>query len=210
MKKISFWLNIVLLVAVAVLFYLHFQSADGITSEKEETTQSEKQQQKEFDSYDNLRVAYVNIDTLLAGYDMYVDKRDEFIEQQTSSQQELQSRSQQLQREFNELKEKLNKGLITRAKARMMQRNLGEKEQKLRQLQQQKSSELAEKEQVIYRQVLNSVMDYMEKYADEKNYHYILSYSFGGPILYKKEAFNVTQNVLKGLNEKYAKKQEEN
>jgi outer membrane protein len=208
MKKISFWLNIVLLVAVAVLFYLHFQTTDGKISKESETTQAEKQQQKEFDSYDNLRVAYVNIDSLLAGYDMYVDKRDEFIEQQTSSQQELQNRSQQLREEFNKLKEKLNKGLITRAKARMMQKDLGQKEQKLRQLQQQKSSQLAEKEQVIYRQVLNSVMDYLDNYAEEKNYHYILSYSFGGPLLYKKEAFNITQSVLTGLNEKYAKKQE--
>jgi outer membrane protein len=210
MKKISFWLNIVLLIAVAVLFYLHFQTSDGKISKKSETTQTEKQQQKEFNSYDNLRIAYVNIDTLLAGYDMYIDKRDEFIEQQTSSQQELQSRSQQLRQEFNQLKEKLNKGLITRAKARMMQQDLGEKEQRLRQLRQKKSSELAEREQVIYRQVLNSVMDYLDKYAEEKNYHYILSYSFGGPLLYKKDAFNVTQSVVKGLNEEYAKKQEEN
>jgi outer membrane protein len=207
MKKISFWLNIVLLVAVAVLFYLHFQSGEGKTTQKGEVTEAEKQQQKEFNSYDNLRVAYVNIDSLLAGYDMYVDKRDEFIEQQTSSQQELQSRSQQLRQEFNELKEKLNKGLITRAKARMMQKDLGEKEQRLRQLRQQKSSELAEKEQVIYRQVLNSVMDYLDEYAAEKNYHYILSYSFGGPLLYKKNEFNITNNVLKGLNERYAEKQ---
>ncbi len=207
MKKISFWLNIVLIVAVAVLFFLHFQSNDGITtSDKGKTSAEEKQ--KEFESYDNLRVAYVNIDSLLNGYDMYIDKRDEFVEEQTNSQSELQSRSRQLQQEFNELREKLNKGMITRAKAQMMQRNLGEKEQKLRQLRQNMSSELAEKEQVIYRQVLNSVMDYLDDYAEKHDYHYILSYSFGGPVLYKKDDFEITQDVLKGLNEEYAKEQD--
>ena len=206
MKKISFWLNIVLLVAVAVLFFLHFQANDGvITSDKGKTNAEEKQ--KEFESYDNLRVAYVNIDSLLNGYDMYIDKRDEFVEEQTSSQSELQSRSRQLQEEFNELREKLNKGMITRAKAQMMQRNLGEKEQKLRQLRQNMSSELAEKEQVIYRQVLNSVMEYLDEYAAKNDYHYILSYSFGGPVLYKKDEFDITKDVLKGLNEEYANEQ---
>ena len=138
---------------------------------------------------------------------MYIDKRDEFVEEQTNSQSELQSRSRQLQKEFNELREKLNKGMITRAKAQMMQRNLGEKEQKLRQLRQNMSSELAEKEQVIYRQVLNSVMEYLDEYAEKHDYHYILSYSFGGPVLYKKEEFDVTKDVLKGLNEEYANEQ---
>jgi len=203
MKKISFWLNIVLIVAVAVLFFLHFQANDGVTSSDKEKKSTEEKQ-KEFESYDNLRVAYVNIDSLLNGYDMYIDKRDEFVEEQTNSQSELQSRSRQLQKEFNELREKLNKGMITRAKAQMMQRNLGEKEQKLRQLRQNMSSELAEKEQVIYRQVLNSVMEYLDEYAEKHDYHYILSYSFGGPVLYKKEEFDVTKDVLKGLNEEYA------
>jgi len=207
MKKLSFWLNIVLLIAVAVLFYLHFQTNDATsTSEK---TQEEKEQQKEFDSYDHLRVAYVNIDSLLSDYDMYIDKRDDFIQEQTSSQAELKSRSKQLQQEFSQLKEKLNKGLITRAKARMMQKNLGQKEQKLYQLRQNMSSKLAEREQVIYRQVLNNVMDYLDQYASENNYHYILSYSFGGPLLYKKDQFNITKSVLKGLNKQYAEKQEQ-
>jgi outer membrane protein len=140
---------------------------------------------------------------------MYQDKRDEFVEEQTSSQAELQSRSQELKQKFQDLREKLNKGMITRAKAQMMQKDLGQKEQQLYQLRSQMSSELAEKEQVIYRQVLNSVMDYLEDYADNHNYHYILSYSFGGPILYKKEKLNVTPEVLKGLNKAYQNKNQE-
>ncbi|MGM0496555.1 MAG: OmpH family outer membrane protein [Bacteroidota bacterium] len=207
MKKISFWLNIILIVAVAVLFFLHFQTNDGITTSDSKKEKEEKQ--KEFDSYDNLRVAYVNIDSLLNGYDMYTEKRDDFVEEQTSSQSKLQNRSQQLQQEFNELKNKVDKGMITRAKAQMMQRNLSEKEQELRQLSQNMSSELSEKEQVIYRQVLNNVMDYLDEYAEEHDYHYILSYSFGGPVLYKNDQFNITQEVLAGLNEEYDKEQQE-
>jgi outer membrane protein len=207
MNKISPILNIILIVAVAVLFY--FQFSGGKSSESEKETKEQKATEKAFQSYNQLRVAYVNIDSLLSDYDMYEDKRDEFVEDQSSSQAELQNRSQRLQQEFQELKEKLSKGLITRAKARMMQQELGQKEQELYQLRNNLTSKLAEKEQVIYRQVLNSVMDYMEGYADKHNYHYVLSYSFGGPVLYSAEKFDVTRDVLKGLNKEYNKKQKE-
>src|SRR6056297_73584 len=206
MRKINLTINIVLIIAVAVLFVLQFTSV----GEKKEQAKSEAKQESTEGTVSiegDLRVAYVNIDTLLAGYQMYQDKRDDFVEQQTSSQAELQSRSQELQQRVQDLREKLSKGMITRAKAQMLQKDLGEKEQQLYQLRDQMSSELAEKEQVIYRQVLNSVMEYLEEYAEKHDYHYILSYSFGGPVLYKKEEFDVTKDVLKGLNEEYANEQ---
>ena len=202
MKKINLIINIVLGIAVIVLFVFQFTSLDQ-PLKKETESKEAAESAKGTEIKGNLRIAYVNIDTLLADYHMYQDKRDEFIEQQSSSQAKLQDRSQELQQEFQELKEKLSKGLITRSKARIMQQDLGKKEQELYQMRDQITSELAEKEQVIYRQVLNSVTEYLDDYADEHNYHFILSYSFGGPILYKHERFNITQRVVEGLNEQY-------
>ncbi len=205
MNKISPVLNIILLIAVAVLFYLHF-SGEGSTKESTKKSKSETTEEA-FQSYNQLRVAYVDIDSLLADYQMYQDKRDEFLEDQTNSQAKLESKSRELQSEFQDLREKLNKGLITRAKAQMMQQELGQKEQQLYQMRDNISSELAEKEQVIYRQVLNSIMEYLDEYAAENNYHYVLSYSFGGPLLYRANKFNITKDVLTGLNNAYEKEQ---
>ncbi len=208
MRKVNLIINIVLAIAVVVLFVLQFTPV-GEQQQADQAKDKQEQKKGETTIKGDLRVAYVNIDSLLAGYQMYQDKRDEFVEEQTSSQAELQSRSQELKQKFQDLREKLNKGLITRAKAQMMQKDLGQKEQQLYQLRSQMSSELAEREQVIYRQVLNSVMDYLEDYTDNHNYHYILSYSFGGPILYKKEKLNITSEVLKGLNQAYQNKNQE-
>jgi len=209
MRKVNLTIHVVLIIAVAVLFVLQFTS---LAEESKDGSKSETKQERAEGAVSiqgDLRVAYVNIDSLLADYQMYQDKRDEFIEQQTSSQAELQSRSEELKQRFQDLREKLNKGLITRAKAQMMQKDLGQKEQQLYQMRQQMSSELAEKEQVIYRQVLNSVMEYLDDYAANNDYHYILSYSFGGPILYKKEKLNITPDVLEGLNEAYQQNNED-
>lgn len=200
-KEINLGLNIVLIVAVAVLFVLHFTSPTQTT---EKTGMAETEDTSTVPEVKgHLKVAYVNIDTLLSEYQMYQDKREEFIREQTSTQSELQNKRQELQQRFEDLKEKLNKGMISRAKARMMQKDLGEEEQNLYQMRDQMSSELAEKEQVIYRQVLNSVTEYLDDYAEERGYHFILSYSFGGSLLYKNEKFNITREVLQRLNEQY-------
>ncbi|GEM_PF-294237 len=211
MKRLNLIIHIVVIVAVAALFVFEFTSwgPQAPTAEKD-SAQAQGEQPETASMQGDLRVAYVNIDTLLAGYQMYQDKRDEFAQEQSSTQAELKSRSQELKEKFQDLREKLNKGLITRAKAKMMQQDLGQQEQKLYQLRSQMSSKLAEKEQVIYRQVLNSVMDYLDDYADKHNYHFILSYSFGGPILYKEKKLNITSTVLKGLNQQYNKKESNN
>jgi len=206
MKKLNLWLNVILIIAVVILFVFQFTS---FSLKTEEAGQKEETSQLPEEIEGQLNVAYVNIDSLLSGYDMYLDKQEEFVEEQTSSQAELQSRSRELQQEFKSLQEKVNKGLITRAKARMIQQNLGQKEQQLYQLRSSMSSELAEKEQIIYRQVLDNVMNYLDEYAKENGYHYILSFSFGGPILYTDERLEVTQEVLKGLNAKYDQENEE-
>ena len=62
---------------------------------------------------------------------------------------------------------------------------------------------LAEEEQVMNRQVLNSIMDYLKEYNKDHGYHYVLSNAFGGPLLYSNETLNITQDVLSGLNETY-------
>lgn len=203
MKKVTLTIQIVLIIAVAILFVFEFTSLGDLKKQDAQTQTEQESTEGAVSIEGDLRVAYVNIDSLLEGYQMYQDRRDEFVQQQTSSQAELQSRSSELEREAEDLREKLNKGMITRAKAQMMQKNLGQKEQQLYQLRSQMSSELAEKEQVIYREVLNSVMDYLDDYTENHNYHYILSYSFGGPILYKKEKLNITSDVLQGLNQAY-------
>ena len=68
--------------------------------------------------------------------------------------------------------------------------------------------ELIEEEQVMLRQIMNEVMIYLEEYNKQYNYKYIFSNSFGGQLLYTDKSLNITNDVLKGLNESYAKSNE--
>lgn len=201
MKKFSVILNVVLFLAIAVLYFLHF--TDGKTSAKEELKPTMDKQ-----VLSKVKIAYVNIDTLISNYQMYIDKRDDLLLKRDESEAELQTQGRRLEREIADFQDKIQKGLITRTKAQMMQQDLGKKEQEFYQLKENLAMQLAEEEQVMNRQIINAIIEYLKIYNKEGEYHYILSNSFGGQLLYTNTALNITQDVLEGLNEDYKQNKE--
>ena len=197
MKKLSLWLNVILIVAVAGIYFLYFS---GNTSKKSEVIADDTEQLIDRD----YEIAYVDIDTLVANYDLFIDKREELEQKKNESEAELQVKSKSFEREVLDFQNKVSKGLITRTKAQMLQQELAQKEQELYATRDNLAMQLSEEEQVMYRQVLNEVMDYLKEYNAEYNYKYIFSNSFGGVLLYTDNTLNITQDVLKGLNESYA------
>ena len=122
MKKLSLWLNVILIVAVAGIYFLHFS---GNTSKKSEIVADDAEQLIDRD----YEIAYVDIDTLVANYDLFIDKREELEQKKNESEAELQVKSKSFEREVLDFQNKVSKGLITRTKAQMLQQELAQKEQ---------------------------------------------------------------------------------
>ncbi len=198
MKNLSLWLNAVLIVAVVGIYVLHFS---GNTSKITETVADDAEQVIDRD----YEIAYVDIDSLVANYDLFIDKRESLEQKRGESEAELQIKSRSFEREVLDFQDKVSKGLITRTKAQMLQQELAQKEQELYATRDNLAMQLSEEEQVMYRQVLNEVMDFLKEYNKDYNYRFIFSNSFGGQLLYSDQSLNITQDVLKGLNEEYAK-----
>jgi outer membrane protein len=201
MKKLSLWLNVILIIAVAGIYFLHFS---GNKSTKTENSVDGTEQVIDRD----FAIAYVNIDSLVTKYSLFIDRRDELTQKKNESEAELQIKSKSFEKEVKDFQDKVSKGLITRTKAQMLQQELAQKEQELYATRDNLAMQLSEEEQVMYRQVLNEVMEYLKDYNTEYNYKYIFSNSFGGQLLYTDNSLNITNDVLTGLNEKYAKSKE--
>ena len=195
MKKISLWINIVLIIAVAGIYFLHFTGNSKKSSVHKEGSEIVIDR--------DYAIAYVNIDTLVRNYNLFIDKSAELTQKRDESEAELQIQSKKFENEVKDFQDKVHKGLITRTKAQMMQQELAQKEQQLYVTRDNLAMQLSEEEQVMYRQVLNEVMTYLEEYNKDYNYKYIFSNSFGGQLLYTDKSLNITSEVLNGLNEKY-------
>lgn len=201
MKNVSIIINIVLAVAVAVLYVLHFTSGPKHFHGNGES--------KTVDSVEfvsgGLAIAWVNMDSLLNNYDMYFDIQKDMEAKGRKMEAELNAKSSAFEKQMIDFQEKVQKGLVTRSQAQTMQQELAEKEQQLYQYRDELRMQFAEEEQVRLRRIQQSIYDYLKEYNKDKGYHIILSSSFGGPLLYGYPGIEVTGEVLDGINIKYIK-----
>ena len=202
MKRVNLIINIVLVIAVGVLFVLYF------TGKKKSGPAQTEERLVENNSTGKGEMAYINIDTLMNNMDMFFDVRNKLIDKQKSSEAELNSRSKDFEKEATDFQEKVRKGLVTRSRAQEIEQELYLEQQNLIGFKDKLSLELAEEEQVMNRQLIYYITDYLKEYNKEKKYQFIISNSLGGPLLYASDKQDITNDVVEGINAKYAKERD--
>ena len=194
MKNLSLILNGILIVAVGVLFYLHFSSGPGAKKSKQS---------------DSLHVAtgvpivFINIDTLLNNYEYYADLQDEILDKQSELEAQMNSRTRTYEKNAQDYQDKVNKGLVTRREAAELEQSLYQEQQEILQLRDQLAAELQEEELVRNRRLIENIMVFLKEYNKDHKYQYIFSNSFGSNILYAGDSLDITYSVLEGINKQY-------
>lgn len=150
-------------------------------------------------------IVFVNLDSLIRGYDMYFDLQKEFETKAKAKEADFGARRTKLEREVRDFQEKIEKQLITRSQAQQLQEGLQRKEQEMVQLGQQIQSELAEEEAVTMRRIQDNVRKYVESYNADRRFRLIISNTGGNVLLYGEPTLNITAELLAGLNESYVK-----
>lgn len=191
MKNVSIALFVVLFLAIAGLYFLHF------TGNKNSISPVASQ------GGSGTGIAYVNIDSVIFKFDMFSDRRKELLEKQKSAEAELNSKGTQFEKGAKDYQDKVNKGLVTRATAAQMEQALMQQQQELQSLRDNLQAGLMEEEQVMNRQVLEYITKFLEEHKSEYNYQYILGKSFGSVVLYSDNSNDITQKVIDGVNLKY-------
>ncbi len=195
MKKLPLILNIVLFLAVAVLFYFQFSSPGKAVKEQSGTFYSP--------DTSGFVIAYIEFDTILMNYEMFIDLQDELMKKQTKAEAELNSKLQSWEKRAADYQDKMSKGLITRTNAMQIEQNLGQEQQDIIQLRDQMTRQLAEEATVMERQVRYAIVEFLEEYNKDKNFKYILGKSFGSNVMYASTSLDISSEVLEGLNKKY-------
>lgn len=196
MKKVNLILNIVLVLAVAALFVLHFTG-----NRNTESTASAEDSRITAGSGD---IVYINLDTLVNQYDMYNDLRTELEGKVSAIENDLNKKGRALENDMKSFQEKYQKGLLTRSQMETMQNELMTRDQELRNLTQQKQMELAEEESVMYNRVIDAIKTYVDNYNREKQFSLILTTTATtNSVINGNQGRNITGEVLNGLNQEY-------
>lgn len=192
MKNLSLILNIVLLVAVGVLYYLHFKNpkaASTTGSTANDAVLSE------------LKIAYINADTVLKYYD-YLKVNKQQLEAKTQKMdQDFRTRAQGLQNEFNAYQRSVNSMTIGQVKA--TEENLAKKQQNLQMYQQTLQQQLMEEEAKLNKQLYDRITAFLKDYSAQKGLQVVLKYDPTSDMLYGGNALDISQDVINGLNDAY-------
>lgn len=60
-----------------------------------------------------------------------------------------------------------------------------------------------EKEQILLEGIYNKINDFIKRYGKEKGYKVIIGTSVSGTLLYADDAIDITEDIIKELNEEY-------
>jgi outer membrane protein len=194
MKNISGVLNVILLIAVAVLYYLHFKGAP------QTEVSGEKIKAPVHVSGAGV-IAFVNSDTLFDEYEFYKDQKAAIETEKTKIKNELKAQSDRLQNEV-EAYQKAAMGMTEKERAEK-EYQLGMKQQAMMQHKEELLNALDEKREQASDTLYTKLNNYLKKHNNKNNYSYILGYSKGGGILFANDSLEITKEVLDGLNKEY-------
>ena len=195
MKRTKKFLNGMLALAVAVLFA---QCTANNSNAGTETKQAAKATNTE------LKIAYVEIDSLLTNYRYWNELNEVMIQKEENIRTTLNEKAKKLEKEMIDFQRKLeNNGFATRERAEQENMRLAKKQQDLQQLQQKLASELQAENQKNSLQLRDSINSFLKVYNKDKGYSMIISNSGFDNLLYANPAYNITDEIIEGLNARY-------
>lgn len=202
-QKLSLILNVVLLIAVILLYVLHFSSS-SCKVKKDAKTGAEVVKN---DSVALLPIAYINVDTLLQNYTFSKEANERLLAKSQKSQAELAKKMDQWQKEGMDFQKKLQANLfLSQDRAEQENARLMKKRQDLEQLQAKMTQELMAEQQQVNMQLKDTIDAFLKEYNKTKKYQVILSNTLNDNVLYSEKGYDITSEVVELLNERIAKK----
>jgi outer membrane protein len=184
-----------LFIAVTVLFYLHFKTKNN------ETTKDNALNSK------SGSIAYVNIDSLFSKMELYKDTQAQLAKKQQDLESNFAVRYKSFENNVNEVQKRFSDptAIITQVQKDQIDQQLSKQKSDLENLQNNYMTQMQQESASANKKIIEYIMQYLKDYTMGKNIQYILSYGFGGNILYTDTGLDLTSEILFGLNEKYLK-----
>ncbi|MEJ7645608.1 MAG: OmpH family outer membrane protein [Chryseolinea sp.] len=186
MKNLSLVLNAVLVIAVAVLFYLHFSG--GKTSNSSPAAAN----------LGDSKIAYINSDSVLQDYDYFKIQRDQLEQKGKKVDQDYRNRAQGLQNEIAAYQR--NVSSMTLGQVRATEEDLGKKQQNLQMYQQTVSQQMMGEQEKLTKELYDRITVFLKKYGEEKGLQMVLKVDQTSDVLYAGEALDISREVVDGLN----------
>jgi outer membrane protein len=146
-------------------------------------------------------IAYVNLDSLEANYEYLKSERSKFEQRQEGMKAELERSAQQLRNDYANAQRKMQSGTMTQAEAQTVEKRLMQMQESLKTREEALTVQLMKEQDEFNKKLQDQLDKVLADYNKDKKYDYILSYAKGGSIMYANKDLDITNDVLKAMNE---------
>jgi outer membrane protein len=194
MKNALFILNGILLLAVGVLFYLHFSdkkpAAATVVKEGAVNTFS-----------GGFRIAYFEADSINNRFEMMKDVRNEL----SREEDKIKNENARLQKMYADRYTQYQNQPMSQVQSESASKDLMQLQESIRGKQQEMDQKFQDQYMRRMQEVKNKIEDFLKDYNKTRGYSYIFS-NMPDFMYYKDTIYNITADLVKGLNSEYKKK----
>ena len=190
MNKIQLVINIVLVAAVAALFVIFYSGKKPASAET-----------ATLDPTEIIPVAYLNVDSLLTNYTFAQEASDQLMSKQEDARVKMNTKLRTFQNEVADFQRKLeNNAFLSRERAEKEQQRLAKKEQELQELEAKLTQDIMMENQKLNLQLADSLNNFLKEFNADGRFHIILSNTAKDNVLMANEQYDITEEVINGLN----------
>jgi outer membrane protein len=206
MKKAPLIINVVLFVAVAILYYLHFKSCNNTceASASNDSAAAAKPIVMAPKEIKASKIVYINSDVLNKEYDFVKDLTAAAQAKEQRLQSTYETKAKKFQEDYTSLQEKASQGLLSENQATTAQADLMKRKEELDKMELQLQS-MMDDIQKSNEEVRKNVISYIQEYNKTGQYNFILTYTDnpGGFLLLANDSLDIKREVVVGLNAQY-------
>ena len=191
------------LTTVAFVAATVFIAACGSKNE-EETTNVTAQQEETV----SLKIAYVELDTLMSQYQLYKDYSEVLTRKGNNIQKTLAQKQRTLESHAASVQKKYESNeFTTRDELERAQASIEKEQRDLAELADRLQNEFAMEQARINDEARDSIQSFLKRYNKTKKYDYVMVKA-GDNLLIANPKYNITNDIVKGLNKRYKVKPE--
>ncbi len=154
------------------------------------------------DSLTTSEIAFVNLDTIEAKYDLYNVLSLQMTQKQQELDKQLQSKMLSLQNRANKVQSQYEQHLITTMTYQQKMQKFQDEQNQIAQWQQKKLAELQEDMLNLQKRIRDSIVSAINFYNKDKKYKLILSDATEGTVLYVDNKIDISNDIVKILNKR--------
>ena len=196
-------LNVILLMAVGFLFYVHFDSAKSSTKLQNKTEQKDPIDSL---SQSSCRIAYFEMDSVAANFEKAKEMQGELEKKEEKMNSEMNRLQNLYQQKYINFQQ--HGATMTSSQLDAARNELGQLDQTIKDTKASMDQDYKTYYVQTQQEILSMIRKFCSEYNKDKRYAIIIS-NEPGLVFYKDSTMDITRDLLEGLNKTYGKKKSE-